>query len=549
MNDQLTDFSAWRLTSPLAIVFFLGKLLTNLFKQTLNLVTTLGASTFILFQLGLPWQLVLALVVGGLLALLGLIATLSFLCFRFRIGDQQIEVKSGVFVKKHLDVKWDRVRALNIERGPIDRLFGIGTISIDTAGTASSEVSIPAIRLDVARALQARVDNLENQTDEFDEEEPVTEDDTKVIFSLSAAELLKASLCARGAILIFLGVLGTIVYIWSQLINNMSTSFDDFDLASSVDAAALEQQFESDSSLSRNILYPDRMVESIGIWLQENTGLPVVDSLWAGLLFVFVILLLFFFLLVLSYSVLFYLNYYKLTLSRKETTLYSSRGLLTKRQVSIEEQRVQMITCVMNLRERMVNQSTVEFAQSSSEEMHRLKIPGVTLSDTQKLVDLIHHDYSGTLPVHPKSNEFTNISIVYCCQLLVLYFVVPSLIIASVLIPLNLPLWLSLILGSLPLFGAALAIIQWKKAGYAVGDNFVVRRSGRIGYRIKYGKLEKVQSIDIGQNVIQRFTGKSTLKLHFATELLVIPYLELNHAVNLRAELIDMLETRAVGWL
>ncbi len=67
------------------------------------------------------------------------------------INNECIKGKSGVFWKKYITIPFTKVTNLDITQGPLQRIFDIGTIHIQTAGasgqqTAKAELSLLGVR-------------------------------------------------------------------------------------------------------------------------------------------------------------------------------------------------------------------------------------------------------------------------------------------------------------------------------------------------------------------------------------------------------------------
>jgi uncharacterized protein len=59
----------------------------------------------------------------------------SWACSAWRLDDAGLHVRRGRFWKKHILIPRTRVQHLEIERGPIERKFGLSTLVVHTAGT------------------------------------------------------------------------------------------------------------------------------------------------------------------------------------------------------------------------------------------------------------------------------------------------------------------------------------------------------------------------------------------------------------------------------
>jgi membrane protein YdbS with pleckstrin-like domain len=76
---------------------------------------------------------------------------------RYRIDDELIEIQSGVVWRTSMAVPRSRVQHLDVTQGPLQRRYGLGVLSIYTAGTEYSQVSLPGLDYEVAQALRDRL--------------------------------------------------------------------------------------------------------------------------------------------------------------------------------------------------------------------------------------------------------------------------------------------------------------------------------------------------------------------------------------------------------
>lgn len=71
--------------------------------------------------------------------ILGLIVAYGWAClywnnYRFEVGPEKITITRGVIGKRVVNIPYERVQNVNIWRGVLDRLFGLYSIQIETAG-------------------------------------------------------------------------------------------------------------------------------------------------------------------------------------------------------------------------------------------------------------------------------------------------------------------------------------------------------------------------------------------------------------------------------
>lgn len=72
----------------------------------------------------------------------------------FRVDEQGIEIRRGVFWRDVVSVPRSRVQHIDVSQGPLERRYGLGTLVIYTAGTDHARVALDG--LEHGRAMQLR---------------------------------------------------------------------------------------------------------------------------------------------------------------------------------------------------------------------------------------------------------------------------------------------------------------------------------------------------------------------------------------------------------
>ena len=88
-----------------------------------------------------------ALIFGAFGALIAAAAGLAgWLTTRWSVGRETIRLRTGLLSRKEIDVPIGRVQALDIVHGPIQRLFGVRGVHVQTAGgSREGEIMLPAV--------------------------------------------------------------------------------------------------------------------------------------------------------------------------------------------------------------------------------------------------------------------------------------------------------------------------------------------------------------------------------------------------------------------
>lgn len=545
--------------SPVSIGYFVGARISGVLKQSLNLLTSLGGISAVLVTTGISIPIAVASAIGAALVLILVSSILSYLCFRYCSSEDSIAVKSGIIRKSQVDVKWDRVRAVNINRGPLDRLFGLSTVSLDTAGTAEAEVVVPGLPITLAQEFRDRINQV--PSDEILEEQQIERELETVVYQVGFKDLVRASFCARGTIVMAAVFLAFTFGLFTQWLQWQSENWER-DLESRV-AATQSDLTELGQDLPSSDQVPvtgddlanspsNTFLGTFSGFLNEIVSNPFdnfVIPLFFGMALILLIFLPILFVIFFIHGLIVMEKYHKLQLTFDGEALNSSHGLITKRRVTVEQRRIQTVTLLMNLRERWSKCGTLEFTQSESDEMHKLRIPGVRMADSTRLVDIVHDQTVGKTPLNPKSKEISKVSNIYFWQLFTIYACLPVLGTTVVFSFLAFNLYYLLTVVTILLVGCILAYFQWSKAGYSLGENHIVIRSGVVGYKMQLARLEKVQSVQIIQNLIQTATGRSTFRLEFSTASLDIPFVAVDKAKELRRFVLDRIENQHIRWI
>ena len=129
-------------------------LLTGLGKVIKGAWGIVAGGAYLAFQgrLGLALLLLAAFVVLSMVSLL-----VRWLTFEYRLEEDQLRVEQGLLNRSSRSIPFDRVTDVDIEQGPVHRLFGLARVRMETGASAASKDSeglLDTIALDRARAIR-----------------------------------------------------------------------------------------------------------------------------------------------------------------------------------------------------------------------------------------------------------------------------------------------------------------------------------------------------------------------------------------------------------
>jgi hypothetical protein len=99
----------------------------------------------------------LVFVVGASLLATLILPRLAFEHARWRLFPLVLEIRRGVVFRHQISVPRARVQHTDVERGPIERRFGLATLVVHTAGHDDSEIRLGGLEHGVALALRDRL--------------------------------------------------------------------------------------------------------------------------------------------------------------------------------------------------------------------------------------------------------------------------------------------------------------------------------------------------------------------------------------------------------
>lgn len=129
--------------------------------QMLVLAAILGGIAAGILFVARPDLLVGSLGVFAALFLLGLVHTLlRYRIWRFDVQEDALFLKRGVLTRVRTVVPYVRVQHVDTQRSPFERLVGLSSVVVYTAGSRGADVTIPGLVPERATDLQEQLRTL-----------------------------------------------------------------------------------------------------------------------------------------------------------------------------------------------------------------------------------------------------------------------------------------------------------------------------------------------------------------------------------------------------
>ena len=561
------DSGAWQHTSPVAIVFFVGrsaKWVYDRYGMFGQVVAAVGITAFLLRN---PQYTVLTILTA--LLTVAVVGGLQYWFFRFRIEDDRILIRQGVINRTAVDLPFDRIQGINVNRSPIERVLGLVTVVLDTPGSISAEGQLPTVDPEIADQLLAKV--AEHQVDGPDggagpaqdldatardwipgeAEGPATGASERaaraegaVLQKLTGRDLFRMGLVSRGLVLyaVLLLVLGR-----------------------QVDVA-------TDAALGAF----DNVREVLG-GLGALAAAVAVAALALGLL-----------VLVLAARVgSAFVRYHGYTLWREGRSYRSRAGLFTRKEAVARIRKIQQLRVYQGAVYRFFGRYRIEMPPIGESEdaeddeaestggtvdADTLSVPWADSALVERIRSGIFRGEGERLATLPGDEAFTRVSRLYmrAAALRFLFAGVPAGAVAllllgymvsvswrggdvdsDVVLTRFIGIWIdaSVIWAALSVVLAApVGWLRWRATAFMHDDDGLSCRSGLIGYSVEAFLFRKAQGVTVTQSPLQRRHGLATLEVETACGSITVPYIDYARVCALRDLIVYKVESSRRQW-
>ena len=446
------------------------------------------------------WWLVAVIAVGFVIFSLASLL-LTWLKFEYRVGADELRIDSGFLSRNSRAIPFDRVTDVDLEQGPLHRLFGLARVRLETgasAGAKNEDGVLDTIALDRAEALRDHIRARRGRTVAADFADAGADDE------LAAPPLFEMG---KGRVAI------------AGLFN--------FSLAVVAGLFGVTQTFG-------DVLGFDPFKRAFWISLADRSG-PLRDYILAHQ-FIAVIggALVLVLLGIATGMVRTLLREHGFRLDRTATGLRRRRGLLTLTDVTVPAKRVQAAILASGPIRRAFDWCELKL-QSLAMDGAKGDHVVAPLAHPQEAAAIL-----GSLgwSIAPSTGPWSTVSRAYVTSLAALF--VPASLVALVVGLLVEPLVLLWIAGAM--VAIAVRWLGWRTTRYSLSDDALFVEQGWWQRRRSILPTRNIQSIDISQNFWSRLFGICTLRLGVAggggLSLHHVPALSRGAAYALRHSLI-----------
>ncbi|MDE2873783.1 MAG: PH domain-containing protein [Gemmatimonadota bacterium] len=535
----------WRRTSPFAMIHFVWTTAKGVADGWGRVAATFGITAVLL-----RYRTYLAAGVAIGMSALASVAVLRWWFFRYRVAEDRIFIREGVVNRTVLDIPFDRIQGINVNRRLVERVVGLVTVVIDTPGTRAAEGHLPSVHPEVADQVLRRVEAHRGRgaDDEPAAHPDPVEPEGRILEKLSATDLVRLGLANPPVLLLaFLPVAYGV-----RLDDWLMAMFGFFDTAKTtlggygvlgtlVTAAAL----------------------GLGLLILGSAGGIVHKGV----------------------------KYHGFTVWREGSAFCSRAGLFTRRQVAVRIRKMQQLRLDQGLAYRWFRRYRLSCPtigmpldadeDDSGPDADGLDIPFADGEVVEKLRAHVFRREGRSLSLLPEAGTFTRVSRYYLrARALRLCLVTLPAGVGMLFIVLS--LWMHLVERGMRESGAEMGMAEhselwtqffhnlgvaagtwsvacillaipiswqrWRRRGYMYDKDGLASRTGVLGYGVEALLFRKAQTVTVKQSPLQRRHGLATLVVGTACGSVSIPYIDHGEACRLRDYVLYRAESSERRW-
>lgn len=113
--------------------------------------------TAFLSDAAIPYGLLTAaaFLIGAFLVIV--LPTRNYGAWGYEAMEDELHVQSGILFRTRTVVPYGRVQHIDVGQGPVQRRYGVGTLTLHTAGTRGSEVWLPGLAIEDAERMRDEI--------------------------------------------------------------------------------------------------------------------------------------------------------------------------------------------------------------------------------------------------------------------------------------------------------------------------------------------------------------------------------------------------------
>lgn len=451
---------------------------------------------------------------AGLMLLLLLSLAYSiiyFLNFKFHIDQKNEEfvLQKGVFSTDVINIPFRKIQQVNFRRNILQRIIGVYSVVVETAGSQDKEVEIKALSEEKANVLAERLmalaeeERAEAAAESYlDDSELISPDSTKALpqweHKVSLWTLVKLGLTSN-----YLRGVGIIVAFYFTL----------------------REQFMFNEDLSAQLQEPQ-------VYFSQGKYFFIIFLLLVGML------------LTVGETVV---KYFGLHLQKYKDTLQVEMGLRNNTKVNLKASRIQLLQVLTNPIQKKMDLFQVKISLASSEndlEKNQIKVVGLPPHVVEQVKEYFYHsEIRENFRIKPsKYLLFKKIS----------RGLIPLVIISAFLFFYVQLVSLSWFLGIASVYIVLLSVYNFfyfKNLQLGISEEFLLRHSGVWIQKEEYLEVFRLQAVSVSQPLWYKKRGLVNLTFHSAGGDIGFPMVKKEEVQPILNYLLYKIEVTEKAWM
>lgn len=489
--------------APLGVAIIFFKNLRRAINFVLAVIVVNLGTGFQMLGMGYKgWGLILATVFL-------IYSILQYRKFYFYVSGDNFVIEKGVLRQEKINVPFSRIQSVNTKQNVVQRLLNLVGLKVDTAGSVTQEIDIPALSKEYAAELrnylmQKRYEHGEEEGEEVKKEAlSPSLAEQEPLLTLSVKDLLKVGFTQnhlRSGLVLFAIVNG---YIW---------------------------QFE------------EYLVKPFEPYLEETA--KSILTTWV-LLLPFAITA-FLIISVLTSLVTTVLRYYGFQFYLTDKGLEMESGLFNRNSYNVPYEKIQYFRWESNPLRRIIGYRTLKVKQAGNQAVNERKligIPGLKARPLLKIIQRHYPDRKGSKYTYFKPHRLLFL------QRFMWLGVLPSIIATIILYTQGFLWYFYLPLAPYLTMVAFLTYKYWQSVGLRVNSNYVELKRGYVFPKRIVIPNYKLQNLSLSQSFLQNFRSLQSFHFHSAAGTIRISHLPDEACKELFDYLAFCIESSNAKWM
>ncbi|AGC77863.1 YdbT [Nonlabens dokdonensis DSW-6] len=439
---------------------------------------------------------------------------LKYIYFTFHIEENELIIQKGLLQKERKSIPLERIQSININQNVVQRILGIVSLEVETAGSKAKELEIPGLDKVFAsqfkELLQERKEEITEEINLEEVEETSASDESQTVTTETVnAAATKKRTTAPETVILKLGFLDILKVGITQ--NHLKSG-----------GLAIGVAFGGWYQVN------DILQGFFSDYMEEFSWENIISSASAGIAVSFLILFLFF--SVIISMVLAFNKYWDFSIVKKGDDLEVKMGLLNKKEVKIPLSKVQVLEFHSNPLRKLLGFKTAHIyqAQSTDSKLGSVSVPAYKKEHRIMLQNLIFEDSIEATEQELHCNPYSYARL--------RFYIASTIIFPIMAVAYYFEQYVAIVPLIIVLILLVLAAYMYGKSSKVIkDDDFVVFKKGWIFPQTIISPVFKTQAVEKWRSVFLKRRREAHFKLHTAGGTRGLRYFkedQLDHLIN-----------------